>query len=530
MCLKPIWEGNRRPKILRLDAPPNIYVIRGLKSAIAFSDSGGLFKNEGDRLNGILNDEQGKGTNLSSDIFERWHVNKYTMSTGMGINILKGVYVKNPSTVEQMVDESAPYKKMCDLSDFYVRVPIKGQTTEGFARVFLPAYLRLEGYIDRFGMSVIETPTERQIRLMPKAIFAMSKKGARESMQSERDALLMANTPESLELYRSIKRKSPFEWAECWLGSAGNAGFNLEIIDKKLGDINRDKSFGKPPYRTGTLYRNDPNDNNSAVLWKDDIMGRWEISIMLPDNLTNQRTRCDYFDPIDGQWKPSWKPVHGERFTCGVDPFRSIKKADIKGIGKITGSASNSRQSDGGICVYWEYDPSVDGSKNRMDRITDRTVCVYRARPATQEDYFEDVIKTLQYFGAMCYPEYNVERVVSYLIERGMWGYFLFDMDILTGKPKLMPGRYTSTDTWSDGFSLIKDHIEFRGHAECHDKLLNEIKAIRGAESMTHLDLAAAFIMAKFGSKSRHREILAKGTNQSSIDLSGVGMFRKRRM
>jgi hypothetical protein len=251
---------------------------------------------------------------------------------------------------------------------------------------------------------------------------------------------------------------------------------------------------------------------------------------MLPDNLTNQRTRCDYFDPIDGQWKPSWKPVHGERFTCGVDPFRSIKKADIKGIGKITGSASNSRQSDGGICVYWEYDPSVDGGKNRMDRITDRTVCVYRARPATQEDYFEDVIKTLQYFGAMCYPEYNVERVVSYLIERGMWGYFLFDMDILTGKPKLMPGRYTSTDTWSDGFSLIKDHIEFRGHAECHDKLLNEIKAIRGAESMTHLDLAAAFIMAKFGSKSRHREILAKGTNQSSIDLSGVGMFRKRRM
>jgi hypothetical protein len=528
MCLKPIWEGNRRPKILRLDAPPNIYTVRGLKSAIAYSDSGGLFKNEGDRLNGILNDEQGKGTNLSSDIFERWHVNKYTMSTGMGINILKGVYVKNPSTVEQMEDDSAPYKKMCDLSDFYVRVPIKGQTTEGFARVFLPAYLRLEGYIDKFGKSVVETPTERQIALSPAAIFAMSKKGAKESMQAERDALLMANTPESLELYRSIKRKSPFEWSECWLGSAGNAGFNLEIIDKRLSEINKDKSFNKPPYRIGNFYRENISDNNSRVLWRDDIMGRWEMSISIPPELTNQRIRCDYFDPIEGKWLPSWKPVHGERFTCGVDPFRSITKADSKNTGKITGSASNSRQSDGGISVYWEYDESIDRGKDRLNWLSDRCVCVYRARPATQEEYFEDVIMTLHYFGAMCYPEYNVERVVSHLIERGLWGYFLFDIDILTGKPKAMPGRYTSTDTWSDGFSLVKDHIEFRGHAECHDKLLNEIKAIRGPESMTHLDLAAAFIMSKFGSKSRHRGIISRETQQPTVNLGNIGIFRKR--
>ena len=530
MCLKPIWEGNRRPKILRLDAPPNVYHSRGLKSAIAFSDSAGLFKNEGDRLNAILNDEQGKSSSMTADIFERWHVNKFTMSTGMGINILPGAYVKNPSTVEQMEDNSAPYKKMCDMSDFYVRVPIKGQTTEGFGRVFLPAYLRLEGYIDRFGKSVVETPTERQIRLSPKDIFAISKKGAKESMQAERDALLAANTPESLELYRSIRRKSPFTWSECWLGSAGNVGFNLEIIDRRLADINKSKSFSKPPYRIGNFYRENPTDNNSKVLWKDDIEGRWEISMILPNELTNQRVRCDYFDSIKGQWMPAWKPVHGDRFTCGADPFRAIKKAESKDIGKLIGSSSNSRQSDGGICVYWEYDKNIDGGKNRSEWLSDRAVCIYRARPPSQEEYFEDLIMTLQYFGAMCYPEYNVERVVSYLIERGMWGYMLYDIDMLTGRPKSMPGRYTSTDTWQDAFPLIKDHIEFRGHAECHDRLLNEIKSVRGPESMTHLDLLAAFCMAKFGSKSRHREIISNNDNRKSIDLSGIGMFKKRRI
>jgi hypothetical protein len=489
-----------------------------------------LFANEGDRLNGILNDEQGKSVGLTADIFERWHVNKYTMSTGMGINILKGVYVKNPSTVEQMSDGSVPYKKMCDLSDFYVRVPIKGQTTEGFARVFLPAFLRMEGYIDRFGKSVIETPTERQIRLLPHSIFAMSKKGARESMQAERDALLQANTPESLELYRSIRRKSPFKWSECWLGTAGNAGMNLEIIDKRLGEINKEKSFNKLPYRVGNFYRVNPLDNNSDVLWKDTIEGRWELSIMLPPELTNQKARCDFFDPIKGKWQPAWKPLHGDRFTCGVDPFRAIKKADAKEGTKIIGNLSNSRQSDGGICVYWEYDSKIDGTKNRKDWESDRTVCVYRARPASQEEYFEDVIMTIQYFGAMCYPEHNVERVVSYLVERNMFGYFLYDLDILSGKPKAMPGRYTSTDTWQDAFPLIKDYIEFRGHAECHDRLLNEIKSVRGPESMTHLDLLAAFCMAKFGSQSRHREIISRGTTQQTMDLNSIGLFRKRRI
>jgi len=521
MVLKPIWEGNRRPTVLRLSAPPNHYLMQGLKSAVAFSDSGGLFKNDGDRLNGVLNDEQGKSLGSTADIFERWHVNKYTMSTGMGINILKGAYVKNPSTVEQLESGSVPYYKLCMMSDFYRRIPIKGQTVEGFARVFLPAYLRLEGFIDRFGKSVVDKPTERQKRLSPFSIFAVSDRGAKETMQAERDALLAENTPESLEAYRSIRRKSPFRWAECWLGSSGNVGYNLEIVDKRLSEINKDKSFNKPPYRTGYFYR-EHNQPQGRVFWMDDPERvKFRMSILLPENLTNQREPIEMWDALSQKVVQGWKPINGNRFTLGCDPFRNLSAVDAKHIGKIGGAASNSRQSDGGIAVLWEHDPDIDKGGNKKEWESFRCVCTYRYRTSTQEEYFQDVIMCAQYFGAMIYPEQNVEAFLKFLFDSGMGGYGLYDIDIQTGKLKSLPGRYNSTQTNQDMVREIKDYVEMRGHKENHDDLLNEIKSFKGVEDFTRLDLKTAFGMALLGSKSRYRELLAN-QETGSFDIDGL--------
>jgi len=525
MVLKPIWEGNRRPTILRLDAPPNVYHTRGLKSAIAYSDSGGLFANDGDRLNGVLNDEQGKRLNATADIFERWHINKFTMSTGMGINILRGAYVKNPSTVEDLESGSVPYYKLCTLSDFYRRTPIKGQTVEGFARIFLPAYLRLEGYIDRFGKSVIDKPTERQMRLSPHAIFAVSGKGAKDTMQAERDALLATNTPESLELYRSIRRKSPFTWAECWLGTSGNVGFNLEIVDKRLAELNKMKSFGKVPYKIGYFYREHGNPSDK-VLWQNDIdIPKFKMSMDLPLELTNQREAIEVWDGLSMKVVPSWRPINGQRFTCGVDPFRSLKSNEAKMASKQGFSLSNSRQSDGGIAILWEHDPEKDTGIDRKQWSSFRCVLSYSYRPATQEEYFNDVFMAAQYFGAMIYPENNVESFISDMFKMGYGGYALYDIDILTGKQKPLPGRWTGAETLQEMVREIKDYIANRGHVECHDDLLTEIKNFRGVEDFTHKDLLTAFAYALLGSKSRYREFLSERNNET-IDLSSIFPLR----
>jgi hypothetical protein len=527
MCLKPMWEGSRRPNVLRLDAPPNVYHIKGLGSAVSFSDSGGLFKNEGDRLNGLLNDEQGKDSQQHVNIFERWNINKLTMATGMGINILDGVYVKNPSTVEQMESSSAPYYKMCMMSDFYKRIPHKGQTASGFARIFLPAYQRMEGFIDRFGKSVIDAPTERQIRLSPDAIFAKSKKGARQMFQAERDALLAENTPQSLEAYRSVRRKSPFAWAECWLGTSGSVGYNLEIVDKRLGEINRLKSFGKAPYKVGYFYREHgrPDDR---VLWKTDPdVPKFKMSMDIDPRLTNQREMTEVWDGLTMKWIPSWRPLHGYRFTCGVDPFRNLKANEAKLSTRMGSNLSNSRQSDGGIAILWEYDEERDKGKPKIEWESFKCILSYRYRPATQEEYFEDVIMACQYYGAMMYPEQNVEAFISHVLKRGYGGYFLYDIG-LDGKQKPLPGRYTGTEVQQEMIREYKDYITFRGHVENHDDLLNEIKMFKGLEDFTTKDLKVAFGYALLGSKSRYREILTNSSGDA-VDLSGFNLFRKRR-
>ena len=158
------------------------------------------------------------------------------------------------------------YYKMGQLSCFYERTPITGQTYSGLARVFVPAYKKLEGYIDRWGKSVIDTPTERQMKFSPRAKFAITGKGARETLQVQLDALMAKGTPEALEAYRSRRRKFPMRWADCWLGSSGNVGFDLEIVDRRLGEINRLRSSNKPPYKIGNFYRENNNPDGN-VLW-----------------------------------------------------------------------------------------------------------------------------------------------------------------------------------------------------------------------------------------------------------------------
>jgi hypothetical protein len=125
-----------------------------------------------------------------------------------------------------------------------------------------------------------------------------------------------------------------------------------------------------------------------------------------------------------------------------------------------------------------------------------------------------------QYFGAVCYPEQNVEAFIAYVFKRGYGGYFLYDIG-LDGKQKPLPGRYTGTEVQQEIVREYKDYIEFRGHAENHDDLLNEIKAFRGLEDFTTKDLKTAFGFALLGSKSRYREFLG-GTSGEVIDLRGI--------
>jgi hypothetical protein len=509
MFLKPIWTGNRRPNAIKMIEPPNVFGMEGLGSMIDFTDSAGVSANDGDRLNYILQDEMGK--TAVSDVFERWTVNKIAMSTGGGTNIIKHCYSKNPSTVEEMEEGGMSYYKLCQLSAFYERIPTKGQTYSGLARIFFPAYDGLEGYIDRFGMSVINDPTERQKKLSPHSTFALSGEGAKKTLQDERDALLAKGTPEALEQYRSLRRKHPFNWSECWLGASGNVGFNMEKIDRRIGELNRMKSFGKLPYKIGNFYWEN-GKRDSRVLWQDDPQnGKFKLSMDLRPDLTNLRIQEVGFDASQGTYVPMWQPISRHKLTIGVDAIRIIGKNDAKV------SISGSRQSDFGIAGLYE-----DESGNQ------EFILSYRYRPATQEESMEDVIMAMVYLNAMVYQENNVERLFEYIMQRGYANYLIYDVDIRTGRIKDKPGIYTTAESKIAYFAIMKTFVDKFAENAKHDDILQEIKDIRGLEDMTHRDLFTASCLALMGNQSRYRQIIDM-SNSMTVDFSGYSLFQKRR-
>jgi hypothetical protein len=130
-----------------------------------------------------------------------------------------------------------------------------------------------------------------------------------------------------------------------------------------------------------------------------------------------------------------------------------------------------------------------------------------------------------QFFGAMMFPEQNVEAFIAHVYKRGYGGYFLFDMG-LDGRPKPLPGKWTGAETQQDLVREYKDYIELRGHKENHDDLLLEIKQFKGVESFTNLDLKTAFGYALLGSKSRYREILSGAGNSNALDLGDWNLIK----
>jgi hypothetical protein len=351
LWLRPMWNGPASPKTIKYDHPQgDLSGWTTLGGVMDYTDSAGEKKNDGDKLHVALFDEEGKTE--GGDIFERWSVNKLAMSLGGGSEIIG--WSMHPSTVEEMDDGGIEYMKLCSQSKFYERQP-NGQTLSGLFELFIPAQDGLEGFVDRWGYSVTDTPTEEQIKYRPDAHFARLKIGAREYLQDKLDVLLKKGDPASLEQYRSEKRKMPMCYADCWLGTSGDIGFNVDIIDTRMAELRRRKLV-VPGY-----FRWKGGVQDTEVEWVNDPAGRFEMSRILKPNESNKKLKQEAYDYVRDAHVSEWTPIGGYAYTLGMDPFRYTNKQEAKN------SSSGSRQSDGGIAVLWERDDKIDKSDNQMD-------------------------------------------------------------------------------------------------------------------------------------------------------------------
>lgn len=509
--LKPMWDGSFRPTSIKYIPPRNNVANEALMSIVDYTDSAGTFKQDGNKINGtLIVDEPGKTEGVN--VLERHDVYKNAMSLGDGTIILG--FSEYISTIEEVNSAGLAFLELLDLSDFYQRGD-NGQTSSGLAVTIYPSYDGLEGFIDKHGMSVIDTPTERQRLLRPTAEFAILNQGAYQYQREKRDDFLRIGTPAAMRSYRAYVKKFPWDTTELSIGTSGDIGFNYEILDRTIADLRRFKSLNKLDIKIGNFYRarkaDGSEDEDGAVYWRTEDNGKFEISYEPPPQLTNQKVRTMAYDVNKGKMMPQWRPVYMTRFTLGADPVEySTQRKD-------TGA---SKQSDPAMVIKREYDSSIDLSPDPGDWITNDVVLYYRYRPASLIEYCEDVLMAAEFFGAMIFTERNKTRLTEYIIDRGRAGYLKYAVDSLTGKLANEPGYFASNDSKSEGLGFVKDWIEFHAHRCKHLRLLEECRGIRYIDELTKYDGLAAFIACEIGSKSPYGKVQDRRSTQS-IDLSG---------
>jgi hypothetical protein len=502
LFIKPLTSSSNDPNSIVNQSPRTEIGIDCLENAISAAGTASSTFFDGKKLWALLIDESGKCTNL--DVRERHGVLQHCISQGNGTIIFGFEY--QPSTAEELTSGGKEFKGLLDDSCFYKRNPETGQTRSGLFRIFIPADEGLDGFIDKYGNSVhgkVLTKEHKELGFKTTATIAL---------ESERKQLLhdSLKDPEAMVTYRMKKKQFPLCYDDSWIGNAGDIGFDLEILDRRLAELSRrphtvryDLEWIGEPFRSGVKAIPNPLD------------GSWYIS-KLPEERERNKMIQDYIWDVEAQMDvPVFVPRFPDRYTCGADPFAFKSEAQSK-LGDSRTKKKSSKASDGGIAVFWHRDFMIDPEKKNISEYeSNRFVCTYRNRPVNNIIFAEDVLKTCIFYGAMCFPEMNIRIIWEKFVEWGYTGFLKYGMSLKNGEYIINkdPGVTSLERSKQEGFNEIRNHISLHGGREQHEDLLVEWKNINSMEEMTKYDLLAASMCALLGAKSSYHKLVNEDNN-----------------
>ena len=496
----PAYDTSNTPsESIRYRTPSNTFTDESLDSFIDYAKTADPKYYDGTKLIAVLMDEEGKTVTVS--VPERWDVVKECLALGSEIV----GFAIHPSTVEEMEDKGGKeFKQILDQSDFYVRFSETGRTKSGLARQFYGADDCLEGFVDSYGM-----PVRGEVKPYQREEGFQTTSDA--YIKKPREALLAAGDPASIDRYRASCRLYPLQYMDSWIGNYGGIGFDIVSIDKRIAELNIEKSL-QP--RRGDFI----GEPDTGVFWQDNPeTGRFYLSIHLPSNMTNRRSSRYIIDQVSGDYKRIYEPDGVYDFIAGSDSIGFLRKSEAKLRN------DKSKLSDGGGAVFWVRDKKTDPDNKPIEQWeSNRFVCTYLYRPPSDEEYAKDMLRMCVYLGAMMYPETNRTAVWEYFIKWGYDGYLLYDVDS-KGKIAERPGAYTGNNK-SDFFSLMKTHVSKHVLRERHLDLLEQLKNIGSIDEMTSYDLLTAALMALWGARSRYNDVMKRFSNDmpSLNDLARV--------
>ena len=378
---RPVQDGMDKPKTELAYRVPASKITKNNMRDVESDDLSGLdttidWKNtddnsyDGEKLLLLVHDESGKWIK-PNNILNNWRVTKTCLRLGSRI-IGKCLMGSTSNALDKGGDN---FKKLYEDSNPRER-NANGQTKSGLYNIFIPMEWNLEGFIDRYGMPVLETPNSPIINIFGERIH----RSAIDYWEAEVDSL--KNDPDALnEFYRQFPRTE----AHAFRDESKSSIFNLTKIYQQI-DYNDGLIRDQVLVRGSFSWMNGEKD--TKVVWTPDNRGRFLVSWIPSEKLRNNVIT-----------KGGVKIPGNEHIgSFGCDSY------DISGT--VGGGGSNGALH--GLTKFHMSDAPVN-----------QFFLEYIARPQTAEIFFEDVLMACVFYGMPILAENNKPRLLYHFKNRG---------------------------------------------------------------------------------------------------------------
>ena len=382
---KPIMDGMDKPKTelaFRIPAAKitkkNMYdttndELYGLDTTIDWKNTDDN-SYDGEKLLLLVHDESGKWIK-PNNILNNWRVTKTCLRLGSKI-IGKCMMGSTSNALEKGGDN---FKKLYTDSDVGKR-NANGQTKSGLYSLFIPMEWNMEGFIDRYGMPVFDTPEEPVVGIDNELIH----QGAINYWKNEVESL--KNDPDALnEYYRQFPRTESHAFRD----ESKQSLFNLTKIYQQI-DYNDSLIIDHHITRGSLSWKNGVKD--TEVIFSPNNRGRFLVSWTPNKSLQN---RVDIRRGIK-------YPGNEHIGAFGCDSY------DISGV--VGGGGSNGALH--GKTMF-----------SMAEAPSNEFFLEYIARPQTAEIFFEDVLMACVFYGMPILIENNKPRLLYHFKNRGYRGF-----------------------------------------------------------------------------------------------------------
>jgi hypothetical protein len=319
----------------------------------------------------LIQDEVGKKTN--ADVAERQRVNKLVVYRD---GVMRGKQY-NTTTIEEAEIEGGCKDIWYD-SDQRKRNE-NNHTTSGLYRIFVPAYKCFGKYIDEWGYCDEEKA---------KQYFLNTRKAIKDSKK-----------------LASEIRKNPFTIEEAFMVSGEKCVFNALYLTKRQEELLA-MEIGTKEEKASLPIQGDfawvDGIDGEVEFVPNDVSGKFKLTRQYPKERTNRVRRYEE----DGMVR--FAPLNDFAFASGSDPIMH---------GQVV---EEGRASNASAYVFEKFDVMQDDPNGDPDDWKSYNFCCqYIYRPEEPEEFIEDMIKMIRYFGCQIHVENQKNYILRYLRLRG---------------------------------------------------------------------------------------------------------------